>query len=56
MTPKDKAHELIYKFKDINDAIICVEEIIKSIRKDLPIFERGKGFWQEVLTHLKEML
>jgi len=36
-------------------ALISVNEIIKSLRKDLPIFELGKGFWQEVKKEIKDI-
>jgi hypothetical protein len=57
---KQKAVELVKKFTTLDDAILCVEEIIhmlkeceedKDVNPNLPI-----GFWQEVLTHLNEML
>jgi len=59
---KQKAVELVKKFTTLEDAIKCVEEIIKSSphspSKPLELMPHFKAckFWQEVLTHLKEML
>lgn len=36
-------------------ALIAVDEIIKSLRKDLAVFELGKGFWQEVKKEIKKL-
>ena len=36
-------------------ALIAVDEIIKALRKDLPIFELGKGFWQEVKHEIEKL-
>jgi hypothetical protein len=36
-------------------ALIAVDEIIKALRKDLAIFELGKGFWQEVKQEIEKL-
>ena len=71
MTPKEKANELYSKYDDLLNkdfgnpivfdnqlkqcALIAVDEIIKALRKDLPIFELGKGFWQEVKHEIENL-
>lgn len=55
---KQKAVELADKFTYYEDAIQCAEEIITELSK---VHYRTDVndilcFWQEVLTHLKEML
>jgi len=47
---KQKAVELVKNFTKLEDAILCVEEILQTC------VESRIYFWQEVLTHLKEML
>ena len=39
----------------IQCALIAVDEIIKALRKNLPIFELGKGFWQDVKKEIKRL-
>jgi len=62
MTPKEKAEELIDKmtmeigkFNAKQCALIAVDEIIKALRKDLAVFELGKGFWQEVKIEIEKL-
>ena len=54
---KKKAIEFSYKFSTLEDAIKCVEEIIKifSIAPvgAIEVFERREEFWQKVLKYLK---
>lgn len=59
---KQKAVELVKDFSTLVDAIKCVEEIIAN-NENIKRYLIGGGvvfdntiFWQEVLTHLKEML
>jgi hypothetical protein len=51
---KQKAVELVEKFTTLDDAILCVEELIKDHAQDHT--DSKYYFWKEVLTHLKEML
>jgi hypothetical protein len=57
---KQKAYNLVdkmngYSYTDcVYNAIICVEELIKDHEQDHT--DSKYYFWQEVLTHLKEML
>jgi hypothetical protein len=53
MTPKEKTQDLLNKFDTLQDAILCVEEIMTQERI---VRNYGGNYWQEVLTHLKEML
>jgi hypothetical protein len=68
MTPKEKAKELFNRvyfrlpFRIDNTdkklyakmfALIAVNEIINALRKDVPIFELGKGFWKEVKQEIE---
>lgn len=70
MNAKEKAEELVDRyFKKFYDdsgmgwsefcakqcALIAVDEIIKSLRKDLAIFELGKGYWQEVKKEIEKL-
>jgi hypothetical protein len=58
MTPKEKAVELILDYLHLVDnkelaikcAIMCAMEILQTCVESII------DFWQEVLTHLKEML
>jgi hypothetical protein len=36
-------------------ALIAVDEIIKTFRKDLPEIGLGKGFWGEVKNEMKKL-
>ena len=48
---KDKARELVEKFSTKEDALRCIDEIIKTCpQKENEIFGISKGikFWQEV--------
>jgi hypothetical protein len=51
---KQKAVELVKDFTTLEDAIKCVEELMKEVKYMTPNIRYR--FWQEVLTHLKEML
>ena len=51
---KQKAVELVEKFTTLKDAIHCVEELMYEVKYMTP--DIRYRFWQEVLTHLKEML
>ena len=53
---KQKAVELVEKFTTLEDAIICVDEILKTYDTKNLIYYQEFKFWREVLTHLKEML
>ena len=56
MTPTEiKAKQLVEKFSTIEDAIKCVEEIIKLLDIEGYGNDYIIKFWQQVLTHLKEM-
>jgi len=69
MAPKDKATELVEKFKEatfkmdhyaIQCAIIAVEEIIKTLESTQYLKEKSnilelRLYWQSVLTELKSM-
>lgn len=70
MIPKEKAKELVYKYKLICDrelnnsgnialaqeyAIIAVNEIIKALRKDLPEIGLGKGYWYSVRKEIENI-
>ncbi len=66
MTAKEKAKELVDKYywtfgdgylgeQHIQCALIAVDEIIKALRKDLPVFELGKGFWKEVKQEIEKL-
>jgi hypothetical protein len=68
MTPKEKAKELVYKFKDdlykqrgvtiyTEDAILCaliaVDEILNSINPFGQFL--GKDYWQEVKQEIERL-
>ena len=69
MTPKEKAKELVYRFDEFtihhswrlkNDdaiecALIAVDEIIKTLRKDLPEIGLGKGYWYSVKQEIEKL-
>jgi hypothetical protein len=69
MNPREKAKELFEKYyvelkvhKVFYDsqtakqcAIIAVNEIIKTFRKDLPEIGLGKGFWAEVKQEINNL-
>ena len=49
---KQKAVELVEKFTTLEDAIICVDEILKTYDTKNLIYYQEFKFWREVLTHL----
>lgn len=70
MTAKDKAKELILRFRQIPPqshytgiddaeaklcALICVNEIIKALRSDLPEIGKGKGYWSDVRREIENI-
>lgn len=71
MTPKEKAKELVEKFTFASIyfangydgallnaktcALIVVDEIIKTFRKDLPEIGLGKGFWYNVKQEIEKL-
>jgi hypothetical protein len=70
MTPRLKAEDLVDKYYHLFSvelentinyreakqcALIAVDEIIKALRKDLAVFELGKGFWQEVKQEIEKL-
>jgi hypothetical protein len=70
MTPKEKAEQLfnkyykiqdsVYKFTTSHDmakqcALICVDEIIKALRKGLPEIGVGKGYWYNVREEINKL-
>lgn len=36
-------------------ALVCVDEIIKALRKDVPTFELSKGFFSSVKKEIKKL-
>ena len=55
---KQKAVELVKKFTTLDDAILCIDELITELSK---VHYRTDVndilcIWKEVLTYLKEML
>ena len=71
MTPKEKSKELYkkyfnelppsmcseeeYSIRAYNCAMFCVDEIIKTFRKDLPEIGLGKGYWVSVRQELEKL-
>jgi hypothetical protein len=71
MTPKEKAEELVLKFREVPQentmmwyagfeiskefALIAVSEIIKALRKDLPEIGLGKGYWYDVKQEIESL-
>jgi hypothetical protein len=69
MTPKEKAIELYEKYfyelpvsseEEYDEAaytcaMICVNEIISALRKDLPEIGLGKGYWASVKKELDSL-
>jgi hypothetical protein len=71
MTPKEKAKELVDKYWSIGEqewqdtpltweedkqcALIAVNEIIKTLRKDLPEIGLGKGYWYRVKQEIEKL-
>lgn len=47
--------DIVFDFYDCQNALIAVDEIIKALRKDLAIFELGKGFWQDVKKEIEQL-
>ena len=72
MTPKEKAKELYEKYfyhlpvstvseEEYDEAaytcaMICVNEIISALRKDLPDIGLGKGYWASVKQELNNII
>lgn len=49
MTPKEKAEDLLFKFKSINASLICVNEILNI----LDDYYTARKYWEAVKSEIE---